>query len=205
VSVLASKQDPDRRGEWICVLGRFKQQVGEDAFRNWLRPLLVERVEAGHATVIAPTYFLRDWVTVHYASRLLALWQEEDPGLTSLAILAHGSQEGAITASLSVACLQAVDFTGAKLGGANLDNAAITDSNGQIQVSYYDQSGGLFGPIPITWQATGFPSEASFSNTTVCPNGSTYGSNKQQGSSIAQMMQAQKPPAQWTPRVSYKR
>jgi chromosomal replication initiator protein len=65
---------------WSCVLDRLKPEIGEAAFRVWLRPLELQCVEAGEATVIAPTRFLRDWVTTHYyADRLLALWQTEDP------------------------------------------------------------------------------------------------------------------------------
>jgi uncharacterized protein YjbI with pentapeptide repeats len=120
------------------------------------------------------------------------------------------AQQGAISASLYAACLQGVDFTGTKLGGANLTNAAITNGSGQIQVRHYDEYGNLIPPESappelISWQAENFPSEASFSNATVCPNGSPYGANQEQGLSIAQMMQATNPPTQWMPRNLYKR
>jgi uncharacterized protein YjbI with pentapeptide repeats len=120
------------------------------------------------------------------------------------------AQQGAISASLYAACLQGVDFTGTKLGGANLTNAAITNGSGQIQVRHYDEYGNLIPPESappelISWQAENFPSEASFSNATVCPNGSPYGANQEQGLSIATMMQATNPPTQWMPRNLYKR
>jgi uncharacterized protein YjbI with pentapeptide repeats len=115
------------------------------------------------------------------------------------------AQQGAIPASLYAACLQGVDFTGTKLGGANLNNAAITNGSGQIQVRHYDQYGNLFPPESapaesISWPDTSFPSEASFSDATVCPNGSTYASN--QGLSICKMMKARNPPTQWTPKTA---
>jgi uncharacterized protein YjbI with pentapeptide repeats len=109
------------------------------------------------------------------------------------------AQEGAIPASLTSACLQAADFTGTHLGGASLTDAAITDTTGAIQVSHYDQYGNLIGPEPISWQNSRFPSDSSFTAATVCPNGSTYGSNQQRHLSDAQMMQAQNPPTKWAP------
>jgi chromosomal replication initiator protein len=75
------------KGEWIRVLGQLKAEIGEDAFRSWLRPMDVERVDDGQAIVIAPTRLLRDWVTTHYADRLLALWQAENERVTRLSIV----------------------------------------------------------------------------------------------------------------------
>ena len=73
--------------EWIRVLGHLKDEVGEAAYRNWLRPMSVERVDDGEAIVAAPTRFLRDWVATHYADRLLALWRAENQRVTNLSIV----------------------------------------------------------------------------------------------------------------------
>jgi chromosomal replication initiator protein len=73
--------------EWARVLGQLKAEIGDDAFRNWLRPINLERVDRGQATIIAPTRFLRDWVTTHYSDRLLALWQAENERMTRLSIV----------------------------------------------------------------------------------------------------------------------
>src|SRR2546423_13355303 len=58
-------------GEWIRILGQIKSEIGDDAFRNWVRPMALERVDAGHATHAAPTRLLRDWVAAHYLGRNL--------------------------------------------------------------------------------------------------------------------------------------
>ena len=113
------------------------------------------------------------------------------------------AQQGAIAASLNKACLQSVNFTGTNLGGANLNNAAITNDAGSIQVTHYDEYGNLITDS-ISWQASSFPSEAALSDATTCPNGNTYGWNKEQGNSIVTMMQAQNPPTQWPPIDLYK-
>ena len=77
--------------EWIRVLGHLKAEVGEAAYRSWLRPMSVERVDDGEAIVAAPTRFLRDWVATHYADRLLALWRAENQRVTNLSIVVAGA------------------------------------------------------------------------------------------------------------------
>ena len=78
-------------GEWIRVLDQLKVEIGEDAYRNWLRPVNLDRVDDGQAVIIAPTRFLRDWVTTHYADRLLALWQMENERVTRVSVLVAAS------------------------------------------------------------------------------------------------------------------
>lgn len=75
------------QGEWTRVLDQLKTEIGDDAFRNWLRPMDVERVDAGQAVITAPTRFLRDWVTTHYADRLLAIWRAENERVTRVSIV----------------------------------------------------------------------------------------------------------------------
>jgi chromosomal replication initiator protein len=72
--------DPEaaNNDEWARVLGRFKREVGEAAYRSWLRPVSLQRVGDGEAVIAAPTRFLRDWIATHYADRLLALWRIEN-------------------------------------------------------------------------------------------------------------------------------
>ena len=77
--------------EWARVLGHLKEEVGEAAYRSWLRPMsVVERIDDGEAIVAAPTRFLRDWVATHYADRLLALWRAENPRVTSVSVIVTG-------------------------------------------------------------------------------------------------------------------
>ena len=80
--------------EWTRVLGHLKAEVGEAAYRSWLRPMSVERVDDGEAVVAAPTRFLRDWVATHYADRLLALWRAENQRVTSVSIVVAAVRGG---------------------------------------------------------------------------------------------------------------
>jgi chromosomal replication initiator protein len=75
------------QSEWVRVLNQLKMEIGEDAYRNWLRPMNLDHVDDGQAVIVAPTTFLRDWVTTHYADRLLALWQAENQQLNRLSLI----------------------------------------------------------------------------------------------------------------------
>ena len=55
-----------------------RREVGETAFRSWFGSMTVERIAGGEGVIAVPTRFLRDWVTTHYADRLLALWRVEN-------------------------------------------------------------------------------------------------------------------------------
>ncbi|MGB6577733.1 MAG: pentapeptide repeat-containing protein [Streptosporangiaceae bacterium] len=109
---------------------------------------------------------------------------------------AQGTQQ----ASLGAACLQGVTLTGTKLGGASLPNAAITTTDGQITVQYYQTPGSLTDPYPMPYSGGSYPAASSLSDTTVCPNTVTYQENMASGQTIAQMMTAPNPPTQWKPR-----
>src|SRR5580658_6039565 len=65
-------------GDWSRVLGRMRREVGETAYRSWFGSMTVERIAGGEGVIAVPTRFLRDWVTTHYADRLLALWRSEN-------------------------------------------------------------------------------------------------------------------------------
>jgi chromosomal replication initiator protein len=79
------------QGEWTRVLSQLKAEIGDDAFRNWLRPMNLQHVDSGQAVIAAPTRFLRDWVTTHYADRILALWRAENERMTRLSIVVGAS------------------------------------------------------------------------------------------------------------------
>jgi chromosomal replication initiator protein len=74
-------------GGWARVLRQLRGEVGDDAFRNWLRPINLRQISDGEAVIVAPTRFLRDWVLAHYADRLLALWRADNEVVTRLSIV----------------------------------------------------------------------------------------------------------------------
>jgi chromosomal replication initiator protein len=71
-----SSQDQER---WQRVKERLRAEVGEDIFSSWFARMELEG--ASHDTVrfSVPTKFLKSWIQSHYAERVLACWQAEDP------------------------------------------------------------------------------------------------------------------------------
>jgi chromosomal replication initiator protein len=116
----------ERRSEWARVLGRFKQEVGEAAYRSWLRQISLQRVGDGEAVIAAPTRFLRDWVAAHYADRLLALWRVENRQIRRVLVVvavAPGANEAlaacdaAATAKISAEALPSTGEAGTATDG----------------------------------------------------------------------------------------
>jgi chromosomal replication initiator protein len=68
-------------------MGQLKAEVGETAYRSWLRAISLERVESGEVVLAVQTRFLRNWIATHYADRLLALWRAEDPSLDRVSVV----------------------------------------------------------------------------------------------------------------------
>ena len=70
--------DPLVQERWARVRGRLRAEVGEAAFRSWLKPLTLVNSKSGSVRMAVPTRFMRDWVQSNYADRLRLLWVEED-------------------------------------------------------------------------------------------------------------------------------
>ena len=64
--------------EWDRVLEQLREEIGDIAYRSWLAPVNVQRIEGGEAVIAAPARLYRDWVASHYADRILALWRAEN-------------------------------------------------------------------------------------------------------------------------------
>jgi chromosomal replication initiator protein len=77
-----------------------RREVGETAYRSWFGSMTVERIAGGEGVIAVPTRFLRDWVTTHYADRLLALWRSENHAVRRISFVvdphhARGEQTAA--------------------------------------------------------------------------------------------------------------
>ncbi len=73
--------------EWERVRGRLRAEVGDAAFRSWLKPLTMVGAKDGVARMSVPTRFMRDWVVSHYAERIQSLWQDESVGIERVEIV----------------------------------------------------------------------------------------------------------------------
>jgi chromosomal replication initiator protein len=80
--------DNDR---WQRIKERLRAEFGEDIYSSWFGRMEFEGLEDGAVRLSVPTRFLRKWIQSHYADRILALWQEEDPTLHRLELTVRSS------------------------------------------------------------------------------------------------------------------
>jgi chromosomal replication initiator protein len=74
----SSKLDPRITQQWARVRGLLRSEVGDAAYRSWLRHLTLDSVDGGAVRVTVPTGFIRDRVLSHYGDRLRELWRQEN-------------------------------------------------------------------------------------------------------------------------------
>lgn len=78
--------------QWKRVSGLLRAEIGEAAYRSWLKPMAVRGAQGGLVTMTVPTRFMRDWVVAHYSDRLRALWGGENPSVQGIDIIVHADR-----------------------------------------------------------------------------------------------------------------
>ncbi len=84
------------QAEWDRVKSRLKQEFGESAFKSWLTPITVATVRNGEVELAVPTRFMRDWITTHYAERIRALWNGENPSVRKVTLKVEAARNAAL-------------------------------------------------------------------------------------------------------------
>jgi chromosomal replication initiator protein len=136
--------------EWARVLGRFKREVGEAAYRSWLRPVSLQRVGDDEAVIAAPTRFLRDWIATHYADRLLALWRTENRQIRRVLVVVSVAAAAAETIA---GCASAAPARPPRAAMASAGEAAAGVEAGE------DKPSGLDGRFTFENFVVGKPNE----------------------------------------------
>jgi len=72
---------------WSRVRSRLRAEVGEAAYRSWLKPLALAGSRGGAVRLHVPSRFMRDWVARNYKERILALWHDEDDTVSGVEIV----------------------------------------------------------------------------------------------------------------------
>ncbi len=85
--MISGDSTPPIDTQWKKISGLLRAEIGEAAYRSWLRPMTVRGEHGGMVTMSAPTRFMRDWVVAHYADRLRALWGGENPSVQGIDIV----------------------------------------------------------------------------------------------------------------------
>ena len=91
--------------QWQRVSGLLRAEIGEAAYRSWLRPMTVCSERDGFVIMKVPTRFMRDWVVSHYADRMRALWGGENPTVLGIDIVVEAERTAAN------ACQRATSWT----------------------------------------------------------------------------------------------
>ncbi|MGH6930996.1 MAG: DnaA ATPase domain-containing protein, partial [Dongiaceae bacterium] len=78
--------DNQIQAQWARIRGKLRAEFGESAYSNWLRKLTLADFDRGEIKLAAPTRFIRDWISNHYADRLLALWAADNSSVRRIVI-----------------------------------------------------------------------------------------------------------------------
>ena len=73
--------------QWARVRGRLRKDVGDAAFRSWLKPLSFQSIHRGVIRLAVPTRLMRDWIKSNYAEQIFGLWHEEDATVVQVEIV----------------------------------------------------------------------------------------------------------------------
>src|ERR1700730_16245301 len=78
---------PEIQGQWARIRGRLREEVGDAAYRSWLKSMTLADVNGGRVRIAVPTKFLRDWVATHYADRIRVLWNGENSAIAGIEVV----------------------------------------------------------------------------------------------------------------------
>ncbi len=78
-------------GAWERILGRLREQVGDNAYRSFFQSLRVEEIGDDKVVLASPTRFLRDWLATHYLDRLVGAWRLENPDILQVSLIVDPS------------------------------------------------------------------------------------------------------------------
>jgi chromosomal replication initiator protein len=83
---MGTDRDPSVEGQWARVRAKLRKELGDTAYRSWIRPLTLLGVENGEARLGATTRFVRDWVRSHHADLIRTIWASENREIAAVDI-----------------------------------------------------------------------------------------------------------------------
>ncbi len=72
---------------WDLIRSALRNDLGERNFDSWIAPLVLAGADDDRVRLGAPTAFLADWVTSHYAGPLRQLWAAQRPGTRHVVVV----------------------------------------------------------------------------------------------------------------------
>jgi chromosomal replication initiator protein len=76
---------------WTRVRDRLRAEVGDDIYSSWFARMEFDGSDADTVKLSVPTRFLKSWIQSHYAERVLACWQAEDPIISRIELTVRSS------------------------------------------------------------------------------------------------------------------
>src|SRR5260370_6246997 len=69
---------------WTRVKERLRAEVDDDVYSSWFARMELDGSEGETVKLSVPTRFLKSWIQSHYAERVLACWQAEQPDFSRI-------------------------------------------------------------------------------------------------------------------------
>ncbi len=77
---------------WTLVCKKLVAVYGQETYDSWIASLRFIELTNGVVTLSAPTKFIHDWVSTHYADKILSIWKYETPSVHSVEIEVNESE-----------------------------------------------------------------------------------------------------------------
>lgn len=69
---------------WARIQAKLQKEVGQDAYKNWIEPLVLTDVQGAVAKFTAPTGFIGTWVSRHYGDKIKSHFVSEGQNIDRL-------------------------------------------------------------------------------------------------------------------------
>jgi chromosomal replication initiator protein len=80
-----------QQDHWSRVKGRLRAEVGDDVYSSWFARMDLEDIDEDTVRMSVPTRFLKSWIQSHYAERVLACWQAEQPRVGRIELMVRSA------------------------------------------------------------------------------------------------------------------
>jgi chromosomal replication initiator protein len=118
---------PSLDQQWQHVCESLRKEIGENAYNNWIKPLMIKDLAESRLEIAAPTRFMADWIKTHYVDRIKNLWSANYDQVFSVDLTVVTPQGAATSPTLEKMALSGTEKT-----SATTPEAIIAGSNNLI-------------------------------------------------------------------------
>ena len=115
---------------WSRVKEGLRFELGEDVYSSWFARMDLEAIEEGSVRLSVPTRFLKSWIQGHYAERVLACWQAQNPKVDRIELIVRSAVLRNASAKPKAAEAESAGANGARFNnGGGARPPAATDAS----------------------------------------------------------------------------